>query len=221
MGSTVLSRHLSSRNLLDIHVMSAAYDKYVEKKIKAIDMLFAYWMRTMVKDEHKFYGDLLTMVHRFHHHPPEERVDLVVEKHRGHVDLVVVEEHDYHPNDLLDETWNTSYCSKYGSPSSDWIVFKQKEQRGLVSTKIMIRNEYVTLDRNIKSIAIQWSEDGVEYQDLIRIDEIKAGDAELQWFEVNAEQSGLMKFIKLNILDNYGNPNYNMFCEFGVFGVLE
>ena len=197
--------------------MSAAYDKYVEKKIKAINMLFAYWLRTMVEDEHKFYGDLLTMVHRFYYHPPEERVDLVVEKHRGHVK----EKHDYHPNDLLDEKENTCYCSKYGSPSSDWIVFKQKEQRGFVSTKIMIRNEYLTLDRNIKSVAIQWSEDGVEYQDLIRIDEIKAGDAELQWFEVNAEQSGLMKFIKLNVLKNYGNPNYNMFCEFGVFGVLE
>ena len=163
----------------------------------------------------KLFGDRVVWSQQFDAStdvlPEGERVDLVVEKHRGHYG-------SFHPNKLLDGKKGTFYLSKRGSPSSDWIIFKQREQQRFVSTKIMIRNgpyEYA-----IKSIAIQCSEDGVEYQELIQIDDIKQGKEEKQWFDLNPQQSRFMKFIKLNILGNYGF-DYNGFYEFGVFGHLE
>ena len=138
-----------------------------------------------------------------------------MEKHRGHWNDMEWS----HPNNLLDGKKGTYYRSKVGSPASDWIIFKQKEQKRFIPTKIMVRNGWEQYA--IRSIAIQWSEDGVEYQDLIQIDGIQRGKEEKQWFHLKSEQIRFMMFIKVNILRNYMNPDGNNFYEFGVFGDLE
>ena len=72
----------------------------------------------------------------------------------------------------------------------------------------------------IKSVSIQWSADGLEYQDLIQINDIQL-NSEKQGFELKAEQIIFMKFMKLIILENYGDPDDTVFREFGVVGVLD
>ena len=175
-----------------------------------------YWVRTITKDELISHGDLLKVIHRYYHHRSVRKVALKVHKHRGHF-----EDKDWnHPRKLLDGKKGTHYCSKPGSPQFDWIIFKQKKQRRFLPTNIMVRNSSDTAA--IRSIAILWSEDGVKYQDLIKINNIKNDRCkEKQWFELNAEQGHFMKFLKLNILGNHYDSEQNFFCEFGVFGVLE
>merc|ERR1712087_345617 len=61
-------------------------------------------------------------------------MDLVVEKHRGHLA-------SNHPNQLCDGTKYTNYISSYGSkmdPSSDWVIFKQRRRRMFLPTKLVI-----------------------------------------------------------------------------------
>lgn len=176
-------------------------------------MVFAYWLRTITANESVALDNLLKVVHRHYDHPLEEKVPLVVKGHRGRI------MDDHHPKNVLDGDPNTIYYSEKVQFSShrekDWINFRQKEQRSFVPTKIMIRN--VGHQPAIKSISIQWSEEGgLAYQDLISY-VVEQGNHE-QFLSLNAEQYSSMKYIKLIILDNYGNP-HNQFKEFVVFGV--
>ena len=186
-----------------------------KEKTNVIDMVLMYWLRDIIPDTRISFDDLLKVIYRCYP-VPEERMDLAVEKHRGHS---MKHGDKHHPNKLLDGMTNTYYLSKGYSVSCDWIIFKQKEQMRFTPTRIMIRNGF---DRDaVKSVAISWSEDGVKYQDLIQIDDIKMDWKEKQWFELNPDQSCPLKFVKLNILENYGNWWNNRLYEIEVFGFLE
>ena len=153
----------------------------------------------------------------------EKRMDLIVADHRGHLSDT------FHPNNLLDGKVDTYYWSNFGSPGSDWIVFKQRVEKPFYPTKILIRNN----DDNfaIQCICIYWSEDGESYHEMMQIEDIQQSKEEKQWFEMEEATSrlvlGKLHFIRVNILKSYsedaiqGNVagDCNAFYEFGIFGL--
>ena len=187
-----------------------------EQDIEIIDTVFTFWIRTILSDAHISFDDLLKVIHRYYT-ITEETVSLVVIKHSRCV-------FDCHPSNLLDGDGLSYYQSmpnwSCSSVHLDWIIFEQKEQRRFAPTKVMIGNTGYHDYQAIKSVSIQWSADGLEYQDLIQINDIQL-NSEKQWFELKTEQIIFMKFMKLIILENYGDPDDTVFREFGVVGVLD
>ena len=141
-----------------------------------------------------------------------KKMDLVVAAHRGHGG-------SYRPENLLDGKNDTFYCSKRGSPSVDWIIFKRMTQRSFYPTKLMFRNS--SFDGAIKTVTILWSENGKQYHKWTQIGGINKGDQEKQWFNLNEKEiaavSGKFQYIKLKVDKNYGN-SYNALKEFVVHG---
>ena len=201
-----------------------------KKEIEIIDKVFAFWQRIFVSDAVLSYDDLLNVVYRYYM-ITEVMVDLVLYKFRDpwryrQLDM-------YHPSNLLDGRKDTFYLCKHSHPAEDWIIFKQKEERKFAPIKIMIRNSVGPAA--VKYIAISWSDDDVpaetmDYWDLcekytgLAGFDIKNGEKEVideeQWFELDLDEIRFLKFMKLDIWENYGSKK-NAFHEFVVFGVLE
>merc|ERR1712150_299854 len=92
---------------------------------------------------------------------------------------------------------------------------------------VMIRNYEKYNHAAIKSIVISTSSEDVDDQYIkwMEIKDIKQGDKERQWYAVKEETGKEAKhkinFIRIDILENYGNERWNAFREFGIFGVSE
>ena len=188
-----------------------ATESLMEKELMIIEMVFAYWLRTIKSDQSIAYDDLLKVVQLFYVIP--EQIDLVVNSHRGHLG-------SHHPLQLCDGTKYTNYISGACGPSFfDWIVFTQRQGRIFHPTQIMIRNS--ATEYAIRKIEVSVSEDGEDYHNLAQIDGLEQGKEQKQWVDLRTERRLFTKFMKLSILDNHGNFEFNSFHEFRVFGVLE
>eukprot|EP01084_Bolivina_argentea_P024970 46473_1 len=65
-----------------------------------------------------------------------KKIKLTMRDHNGHY----ANNDSNHPKNLLDGSNNTSYWSKDGTTSGDWIIFKMKTNNGIKPTKIRIIN---------------------------------------------------------------------------------
>ena len=142
----------------------------------------------------------------------EKEMDLLVAAHRGHYSRQCL------PKRLLEGSKHTAYVSKDGSPSKDWIIFRQRKQCSFYPTKLMFMNR--PYKSAIKTVVLLWSDNGKKYHEWTRIGFIKKHDGE-QWFNLNEKEiaaaGGKLQYIKLKIVNNYGGSS-NGFRRFSVSG---
>ena len=148
--------------------------------MRIIDIVYLYWMRTIVSQAHFAYDGLSKVILRYYYIPiiSEEKVLLVVHEHRGHhiargrSRKKGRRNKHYGPEQLLN-SYCTSYYSDYlwNGPVIDWIIFKQQTQRRFIPTSLEICNYGGSAA--IKSIDILWSEGGLVFQKLIHIENIR------------------------------------------------
>ena len=145
-------------------------------------------------------------------------MNLEVHKHRGHT-------FNNHPSNLLVKDDNKQYLSNFRNPSSDWIIFKVKEQASFMKsfcpTKLNFKMSMNhTHSASIKSIIVSWSEEGVIFR---KWTDVKIPKSETRYeHKFDEEQSrtviGRLRYIKLDIVENHGSNLANGFKEFAVCG---
>ena len=165
----------------------------------------------------KLFGDRLVWVQEFDHIQDEKRLELAVLEGKGR------EAHDFdHTDDWLDEDKFSFYWSQRGVLASGWIIFEVKQKGSFYPTKLVIRNS--ACDNAIKSMVISSTENGEEYHEWTRIDNIQRGINKKQWFAFDPEESRAvfalrkMQYLRLTILENHGSPMTNKLHEFAIFG---
>ena len=149
----------------------------------------------------------------------EEHVQLTVCNHRGH-DI----QRRAHPKSLLENGTGSYYFSTndQGPASTDWIIFKIKGEKGVIPTKVVIRNDNSD-QRAIKCISIHGSTDNRHFMKWCQIDNIQKVWRRLLVFTIDPMSAYFaftrgFTYFRLNILENYG-AKFNAFCEFGILGL--
>ena len=149
----------------------------------------------------------------------EKRFELKVHQFRGS------RYGDEHPQNLLKEGTESRYLSASvsGPPNEDWIIFELDEESSVVPSTLKIRNDNSSL--GIKHISISIGSAINDFEEWIEIKDIKKNKDILQEFPVDTVSTYFavkkqFKFLKLRILENYGNRDDNVFYEFVFCGVL-
>ena len=153
----------------------------------------------------------------------EQPIKLQIESHREHW-----EEGKRSPQNLLEKGTESYYHSqnKRGPASEDWIVFKVKQEVCVVPTKLVIRNstKKIDKDRAIKTISISGSADNKHFKKWCKIENIANRKDNLQNFIVDPVSAHFafmrgFRYYRIDMVENYGDKNYNIFYEFGIHGV--
>lgn len=152
----------------------------------------------------------------------EQPIELQVVSHRGHWS-------DREPQYLLEKGTKRNYQSTKdkGAASEDWLIFKIKEEQRVVPTKVVLRNWQGTQSENegaIKTISISGSTDNNFFEKWCKIENIENEDDKLQIFIVDPVSAHVahmkrFRYYRVNILENYGDKDYNAFYEFAISGV--
>eukprot|EP01083_Nonionella_stella_P182736 658254_1 len=150
------------------------------------------------------------------------KIKLTVYQHHGHDD------EDETPEDLLDGSNTTRYCSAKGKTAGDWITFRMHELAYIRKIRI------VNGDRawGIRQIALfvgyaeqvnpQWIQ---LCKPITNIKMCEANVKRFQEFDIKDSLSDyfMMKnkfnLLSMKILKNHGWHDFNMFYQFEVFGV--
>jgi len=145
-----------------------------------------------------------------------QRMGLTVYDYRGH---------EYaSPRNLLDGRRDTGYYSKRGQPAEDWIIFENSSGKRVRPTVVMLRN-VLDYSSALQTLTVSCSADEKTWKTLRQIKGIEQDDKTRQYFAIDAqtarELKEKMKFLKLDQFQNHGGEHYNVFYEFGVFGVPE
>eukprot|EP01083_Nonionella_stella_P317176 1153482_1 len=151
------------------------------------------------------------------------KIKLTVYQHHGHDD------EDETPEDLLDGSNTTRYCSAKGKTAGDWITFRMHELAYI--RKIRIVNG--VSDCGIRCIELFVGSDKVNSKWIklckditnIKKDDWSKRSKSVQEFDIINSLSDYFMFknqfnlLKIQILKNHGHSNYNIFYQFEVFGV--
>eukprot|EP01083_Nonionella_stella_P276228 938448_1 len=153
--------------------------------------------------------------------PILDKIKLNVHQHHGHYG-------EYKPENLLDGSNDTYYCSARGKTSGDWITFRMHELAYIRKIRI------VNGDRawGIRQIALfvgyaeqvnpQWIQ---LCKPITNIKMCEANVKRFQEFDIKDSLSDyfMMKnkfnLLSMKILKNHGWHDFNMFYQFEVFGV--
>eukprot|EP01084_Bolivina_argentea_P315930 547505_1 len=147
----------------------------------------------------------------------QKKIQLTVSQHNQYV---------YHPKNLLDGRNDSFYKSKCQFPSKDWIIFEMQTDVAIKPSKLIIKNSNNITGTGIRSILVSIGDGNTFVQLCPYIIDINNKHSNEQ--EIIIEKKLLVsdfwlwrngyKFIKVNILANYGSPK-NMFISFSIFGI--
>ena len=148
-----------------------------------------------------------------------ERMILKYEKHKKHCSDW---EGEHHPRNLLEEGPDEFYKSGHQSVVGDWIIFRLRDEERVFPTRIGIRN---TNDiEGVRAVSISGSADNKKFKKLVAINDIHNEDEDMQMFDIDPKYglvacNGQFKYFRLRVLQNHGSRDWNIFCEFRIYGV--
>eukprot|EP01084_Bolivina_argentea_P089871 162050_1 len=148
------------------------------------------------------------------YYTPETQIALTLHSHKGHYNS------SYHPTNLLDRS-ECIYMSNLET-SDDWIIFALNTNHPIKPSRIKIQNDVDKKAISSIRLFIGSSERFYQLCDIENIKPIK----KVQEFEIgdilcvsnDFIQFNKLNLLKITILNNHGDPGFNAFASFELFG---